>query len=329
MRSRVFISRVIVEDALQPLASRADLDIWPEDGPPPRDELLRRVSGVDGFLSMVVDRVDDELLDRAGPQLRVVSNFGVGFDNIDVAACTRRGVAVGNTAGVLTETTADAAFALLMAAARRIPEGVRYVREDRWRAWQPLLLLGSDVHHATLGIIGFGRIGREVAKRARGFDMRVLYHSRHRATPEDELRLDAQAVELDELLAASDFVSLHVSLSPETRHLINRQTLGRMKRSAILVNTSRGPVVATDDLYTALRDGVIAGAALDVTDPEPIRADHDLLTLPNCIVVPHVASATVETRRKMTSIAARNILAGLDHQPLPSFVNPDVYQVGV
>jgi lactate dehydrogenase-like 2-hydroxyacid dehydrogenase len=326
-KPRVFVSRIIPDDALEPLAAETELDVWDGELPPPRDELLRRVAGVDGFLSMVVDKIDDELLDRAGPQLKVVSNFGVGFDNIDVPACTRRGVAVGNTAGVLTETTADMAFALLIAAARRIPEGYTYVREGRWNAWKPLLLLSPDIHHATLGIVGLGRIGREVAKRARGFDMHVLYNNRNPLTPDEEARLGVRWADLDDLLAASDFVSLHVALTHETHHLMNRESLAKMKPSAILVNTSRGPVVSSDDLYEALRDGAIAGAALDVTDPEPIPADHKLLTLPNCLIVPHIASASVATRRKMASIAAENILAGLQHEPLPSFVNPDAYQV--
>jgi glyoxylate reductase len=325
MRPRVFVSRTIPAEALEPIAAQTELDIWQDDGPPPRDELLRRVAGVDGYLAMVTDVVDEELLERAGPQLRVVSNFAVGFDNIDVAACTRRGVAVGNTAGVLTQTTADMAFGLLMAVARRIPEAYAYVRGARWNAWQPMLLLGSDVHSATLGIVGFGRIGREVARRARGFDMQVLYCNRHPASAEDEARLGVQRAQLDELLARSDFVTLHVNLTAETHHLMNRHAFAKMKRSAILVNTSRGPVVSSDDLYAALRDRVIAGAALDVTEPEPIPADHKLLTLPNCLIVPHIASASVATRAKMASISAGNLLAGLARRPLPSFVNPEVY----
>ena len=203
---------------------------------------------------------------------------------------------MGNTAGVLTETTADMAFALLMAAARRIPEAHGYVRDGHWNAWQPMLLLGSDVHNATLGIVGFGRIGREMAKRARGFDMRVLYSNRHPLSPEEEARLGVQRAGMDELLATSDFVTLHVNLAPETHHLMNRDTFAKMKRSAILVNASRGPVVSSEDLYEALRDGVIAGAALDVTEPEPIPANHKLLTLSNCLILPHIASASVATR---------------------------------
>jgi lactate dehydrogenase-like 2-hydroxyacid dehydrogenase len=324
-RPRVFVSRRISDDSLERIVGQANADVWPDDMPPGRDELLRRIEGIDGFLSMVSDRVDDELLERAGPQLKVVSNYGVGVDHIDVLACTRRGVAVGNTPGVLTETTADFAFALLMAAARRIPEGYEFVRQDRWKAWSPLLLVGPDVHHATLGVLGFGRIGREVAKRGRGFDMQILYHSRHAASPEDEAQLGARRASLDEVLSNSDFLSLHVPLSPQTHHLINRDTLARMKRSAILVNTSRGPVVDSDALYDALKDGVIAGAALDVTEPEPLPGDHKLMSLPNCLVVPHIASSSFATRAKMASIATDNLLAGLVHAPLPSCVNPEAY----
>jgi glyoxylate reductase len=277
------------------------------------------------LLSLLTDRVDDELLDAAGPQLKVVANLAVGFDNIDVPACTRRGIPVGNTPGVLTETTADLAFILMMAAARRLTEGIDYVREDRWKTWGPLLLLGVDVHGGTLGIVGFGRIGREMAKRARGFSMRILYHDVARASVEDEEALGATFVPLDTLLAESDFVTLHVNLTPETRHLINAGALARMKSTAVLVNTSRGPVVDQAALYEALRDGAIFGAALDVTDPEPMSADDPLLTLPNCIVVPHIASATHVTRGKMARIAADNILAGLRGEPLPACVNPEVY----
>jgi lactate dehydrogenase-like 2-hydroxyacid dehydrogenase len=323
-RPRVFVSRKIPDDGLALIIAQSNADIWPDEMPPSRHELLRRVEGVDGFLSMLTDRVDDELLDRAGPQLKVVSNYAVGFDNIDVPACSKRGIAVGNTAGVLTETTADAAFALLMAAARRIPEAYDYVRQDRWKTWGPMLLLGPDVHHATLGILGFGRIGREIAKRARGFDMQLVYYDVQAASPEEEQRLGARRASMDEVLAQSDFVTLHVNLTPETHHLMNRERFSKMKRSAILVNASRGPVVDPDALYEALKNGVIAGAALDVTEPEPMPGDHKLLTLPNCLIVPHIASASFATRGKMASIAAENVFAGIRHQPLPSFVNPEV-----
>ena len=212
-----------------------------------------------------------------------------------------------------------------MAAARRIPEAYDDVRQDRWKAWSPMVLLGSDIHHATLGIVGLGRIGREVAARARGFNLEVLYHNRRALSADEEQQLGVRRASLDQLLAQSDFVSLHVTLTPETHHLINRETLGKMKRSAILVNTSRGPVVDSDALYEALKGGVIAGAALDVTEPEPLPGNHQLLSLPNCLVVPHIASASFATRARMANIAAENLLAGLAQAPLPSFVNPEVY----
>ncbi|HEY8169444.1 MAG TPA: D-glycerate dehydrogenase [Candidatus Limnocylindrales bacterium] len=324
-RPRVLVTRRLPNDGLAPLEGVVDVDLWPDELPPPRDELLRRVRGVDGLLSLLTDRIDDELLDAAGSGLRVVSNFAVGFDNIDVPACTRRGVPVGNTPGVLTETTADLAWALLMAAARRIPEGVDYVRAGRWRTWGPLLLLGPDIHHATLGIVGFGRIGREMAKRARGFDMTVLVHDAVAPGTDEQAALGVRAVELDELLASADFVSLHVNLTPETRHLIDHDALGRMRPTAIIVNTSRGPVVDQAALHDALRDGAIAGAALDVTDPEPMAADDPLLALPNCLVVPHIASASRATRARMAAMAAANLLAGVRGERLPTPVNPEVY----
>jgi glyoxylate reductase len=325
-RPRSFIARRIPAEGLDVLLAETDADLWDEDLPPPRDELLRRVRGVDGMLTLLTDRVDDELLDAAGPTLKVVSNFAVGFDNIDVAACTRRRVAVGNTPGVLTDTTADLAFALIMAVARRITEGYDYVRAGNWKTWQPMLLLGPDVHGATLGIVGFGRIGRAVARRAGGFGMQVLYHDVQRASPADESELNARFVEMDELLSGSDFISLHPNLTPETRHLLNRAAFKRMKKTAIVVNTSRGPVIDQAALFEALRDGVIAGAGLDVTDPEPIAPDDPLLSRPNCLVVPHIASASRATRARMAEMAAANLLAGVRGERLPDPVNPEVYE---
>src|SRR5687767_14420913 len=242
-RPKVLVTRVIPDAGLDPVREACEVDLWDDELPPSRDELLRRVAGKDGLLSLLTDRVDDELLDAAGPQLKVVSNFAVGFDNIDVPALTRRRIPGGNTPGVLTETTADLAFALLMAAARRIPEAVDYVRAGRWRTWGPMLLMGVDIHGATLGIVGFGRIGREMARRAGGFGMRILYHDVHPAAAEDEAALGAQRVEMAELLRESDFVTLHVNLTAETHHLIDADALRAMKPTAVLVNTSRGPVV--------------------------------------------------------------------------------------
>ena len=324
-RPRVFVTRIIPDEGLDPVREACEVDLWTDELPPPRDELLRRVAGVDGLLSLITDRVDDELLDAAGEQLKVVSNFAVGFDNIDVEACTRRRIPAGNTPGVLTETTADLAFALLMAAARRIPEGVDYVRAGHWRTWGPMLLMGVDVHGATLGIVGFGRIGREMARRGRGFGMRILYRDVHPATPEEEAELGARRVQLDELLRESDFVTLHVNLTDETHHLIDADALRAMKATAVLVNTSRGPVVDTSALEAALRDGEIFAAGLDVTDPEPLPASHPLVQLPNCIVVPHIASASGVTRGKMAAMAAANLLAGVRGERLPTPINPEVY----
>ena len=319
-RPRVFVARRIPEEGLDLVRGSCEMDLWDGPLPPPRDELLRRVAGVDGALTLLTDKVDDEFLDAAGSQLRVVSNYAVGFDNIDVAACARRGVRVGNTPGVLTETTADLAFALLMAAARRVPEGSRFVLEGKWKTWDPLLLLGPDVHGSTIGIVGFGRIGQAVARRAQGFGMEILYHDLEPLPASVSEPLGATYLPLEELLPRSDYVTLHVNLSPVTRHLINAETLGMMKPTAVLVNTSRGPVVDQAALATALRDGVIWAAALDVTDPEPIPMDDPLVQLENCLIVPHIASASRATRGKMAEMAAANLVAGVRGEPLPTEV---------
>jgi len=325
-RPKVFVARRIPDDGLNVVTAATDATVWPDDLPPPRDELLRAVAGCDGVLTLLTDRVDDEFLDAAGPQLKVVSNYAVGFDNVDVPACTARGIPVGNTPGVLTETTADLAFALMMAAARRLAEGDRYVRAGKWKTWGPMLLLGPDVHGATIGIVGFGRIGQAVARRAAGFGMKILYHDVQQADPAAEAEHSATFLPLEKLLAQADFVSLHVNLTPETRGLINAEKLGWMKPTAVLVNTSRGPVVDGAALATALRDGQIFAAALDVTDPEPIPTDDPLLSLDNCLVVPHIASASHATRSKMAEMAAANLLAGLRGERLPTPVNPEVYE---
>jgi glyoxylate reductase len=325
-RPKVFVSRVIPDDGLRRVTEATDATVWPDDLPPPRDELLRAIEGCDGVLTLLTDRVDAEFLDRAGPQLKVVSNYAVGFDNVDVAECTRRGIPVGNTPGVLTETTADLAFALLMAAARRLPEGDRYVRAGKWKTWGPMLLMGPDVHGATIGIVGFGRIGQALARRAAGFGMTILYHDVNELPGDVTGPLGATFTPLAELLARSDFVSLHVNLTDETRHLIDATALRAMKSTAVLVNTSRGPVVDGAALYEALKRGEIAAAALDVTDPEPIPTDDPLLTLDSCLVVPHIASASRATRGKMAEMAAANLLAGLRGERLPTPVNPEVYE---
>jgi glyoxylate reductase len=325
-RPKVFVSRVIPDDGLRLVLDAADATVWEDELPPPRDELLRAVEGCDGVLTLLTDRVDAEFLDRAGSQLKVVSNYAVGFDNVDVAECTRRGIPVGNTPGVLTETTADLAFALLMAAGRRVAEGDRYVRDGRWKTWGPMLLMGPDVHGATIGIVGFGRIGQAVARRAQGFGMTVLYHDVNELPEDVTGPLGAVSTPLDELLERSDFVSLHVNLTDETRHLIDADALRRMKATAVLVNTSRGPVVDGAALAEALRDGIIGAAALDVTDPEPIPLDDPLVGLDNCLIVPHIASASRATRGKMAEMAAANLLAGVRGERLPTPVNPEVYE---
>jgi len=274
---------------------------------------------------LLTDSIDAVVMDRAGPGLKVISNCAVGFDNIDVAEATRRGIPVGNTPGVLTETTADFAFALLMAAARRIPEGERFVRAGKWRTWGLTQLLGQDIHGATLGIIGFGRIGQAVARRARGFDMRVLYYDPFHADDFQTTEMGVQRVDLDILLRQSDFISLHVPLNEHTYHMIEAEALAKMKPTAILINTARGPVVDPQALYQALKSGQIAAAALDVTEPEPLPPEHPLLSLENLIVTPHIASASVETRSKMIQMALENLRAGLQGQRLPNCVNPQVY----
>ena len=322
-RPSVFVGRIIPAAGLDLVRNSYRAEVWPERLPVPRDVLLRSVSGCEGILATLTDRIDGPVMDAAGPQLKVISNFAVGVDNVDVAEATRRRIPVGNTPGVLTETTADLAWALLMAAARRVVEGDRFVREGRWETWEPELLLGVDVHGATLGIVGMGRIGEAVARRASGFDMRVLY-TRQSDTPIDIP--SATRVELPTLLRESDFVSLHCPLTAETRGLINRATLAQMKPGAILVNTARGPVVDPTALYEFLASGHLGAAALDVTDPEPIPPNDPLLTLPNCIVIPHLGSASRATRDRMARMAADNLLAGLRGERLPNCVNPEVYQ---
>jgi len=321
---KVFVTRNVPKVGLAMLRQACQVEIWPGEMPIPRDVLLAKVRHVEGLLSLLTERIDDELLDAA-PRLKVVSNMAVGYDNIDVAACTARRIPVGNTPDVLTDATADLTFALLMAAARRIPEGVDYVRRGDWHTWHPLEMLGVDVWGATLGIVGLGRIGQAVARRARGFAMRVLYYDTlHR--PDLEAELGLEYAEMDNLLAGSDFVSLHCPLLPQTHHLIDAIALRKLKPTAILINAARGPVVDTDALVTALREGWLAAAALDVTDPEPLPADHALVSLPNCIVVPHIGSATVVSRNRMATRAAENLLAGLQGQRLPYCVNPQVYE---
>ena len=324
MKPKVFVSRPIPAQGLDLVKGSCDAEIWEGELPPPRDVLLSEVKDIEGLLCLLTEGVDAELLDSA-PHLKVVSNMAVGFDNIDVAECTKRGIPVGNTPGVLTDTTADLAWALLMAGARRIVEGMDYVRAGKWKTWGPMLLLGQDVYGATLGIIGLGRIGEAVAKRARGFDMRILYYNDVRRREDLEAEWGLEYVDLDTLLRESDFVTIHTILSPETHHLIGERAFQLMKETAVLVNAARGPIVDPEALYKALKEGQIAYAALDVTEPEPIDMDNPLLELNNIIIVPHIGSASHATRGKMAEMAAQNLIAGLKGERLPNCVNPKVY----
>lgn len=321
-KPRVAVTRRIPQPGLDLLAEHADVALWEDDLPPSPDEFDSLIDNVDGAVTLVTDAINGELLDRH-PSLRVVSNFAVGYDNVDVPACTEHGVAVCNTPGVLTETTAELAFALLISAARRIPEGVDYVREGHWKTWGPTLLMGQRVIGATLGIVGFGRIGQSMARMASGFGMRVLVNNRTK-DPRIQRELNVEWVDYYDLLAESDFVSLHVALNDETHHLVGARELACMKPTAVLINAARGPIVDTDALTDALEKGTIFAAGLDVTEPEPLPADHPLVRMPNCIVVPHIGSATVETRNRMATLAAQNLLDVLDGKRPKHIVNPDV-----
>jgi glyoxylate reductase len=323
-KPKVFVTRVIPDKGLDLVKDFCDVDLWEGELPPSRDELLKRVQGMDGLLSLLTDKIDGEVMDAAGSQLKVISNFAVGFDNIDVSAATVRKLPVGNTPDVLTDSTADFAFALMLSAGRRILEGDRYVRAGKWQTWSPMLLLGIEMKGTTLGLVGFGRIGKAMARRAVGFDMRVIYYDPNETGYDYDVK--ATQVDLETLLEESDFISLHTPLTPATHHLINSEALARMKPSAVLVNTSRGPVVDLDALYDALKSKRIFAAGLDVTEPEPLPAAHPLLTLDNIIIVPHIASASKTARDKMAWLAAKNLIAGLKGDPLPNCVNPEVYK---
>ena len=321
-RPRVFVSREIFPEALEAIGRVAEVDLWRDEMPPPRQVLLERSAGADGVLCLLTDGIDAEFFDAAGPQLKVVSQIAVGYNNIDVAEATRRGVPVGYTPDVLTDTTADFAFALLMASARLIVPGHTAAHDGSWRTWHPLHFLGQDIHRATLGIVGMGRIGFEMARRSRGFDMKVLYFDMVERS-DLEAKLPMTRVSMDQLLAESDFVSMHVDLNPSTHHMMNEEAFRAMKDTAVLINAARGPVVDHMALYEALRSGQIGGAALDVTEPEPIPSDHPLLTLDNCLIVPHIASASVATRRAMSMLAATNLVNGIEGRPLAQCVNPE------
>lgn len=308
--AEVYVTKKLPDDHLARL-SEYDMAFWEGPGPVGRDLLLEQVTEARGLLCMLTDRIDIELLETAS-RLEVVSQMAVGLDNVDVAACRRRGILVGHTPDVLTETVADSAFALLASIVRRLPEGEREVRAGRWGPWEPFHLVGGDLHGTTLGIVGMGRIGKAVARRAAGFEMEVMYTSPH------EEDIGARRVPLEELLERSDHVVLCVRLDETTHGLMSTEQFATMKETAYLVNVARGPVVDTDALVEVLRAGRIAGVALDVTDPEPLPGDHPLLEFDNCLVVPHIASASIRTRRAMSALAIDNLLAGLRGEPLPA-----------
>jgi glyoxylate reductase len=320
----VFVTRRFFPEALEVLTDAADTEVWPDDEPPTTEQLLEKVVEADGILTNIMDRIDADVF-QAAHRLKVVSQLGVGVDNIDVAEATRRGVFVGNTPGVLAKATADIAFGLLMSAARRISEGDRWLRAGNWKMqYHPMVWLGAEVHGATLGIVGMGQIGVEMAKRARGFDMRVIYYSRTRK-PELESELGMEYFEPSDLLSTADFVTLHIPLTLETRHFIGERELQLMKPTAILINAARGAVVDSQALYTALKEGWISGAALDVTDPEPILPDDPLLSLDNLVITPHIGSASIDSRRRTCLLAARNVVAGIQGKRLEACANPEVY----
>jgi len=324
-RPRVFVTRLIPDQGLKMIQEACHVDLWPEKTPPTRSDLLVHVRDIDGLLCLLTDVIDGEVMDVTGPRLKVISNHATGTDNINIPAATQRGIPIGNTPDVLTETTADFAFTLLMAAARRIIEARQVVYSGAWKTWDPLFMLGIDIHHATLGIIGFGRIGQAVARRAAGFEMSVLYYDPAIEQVAASSPPEAKKVDLDTLLAESDFVSIHTPLNKQTYHLFDADRLAKMKPSAILINTARGGIIDHVALYQSLKERHIAFAALDVTEPEPILPDSPLLSLDNILITPHIASASHATRQKMSLLAAKNLLAGLNGERLPHCVNPQVY----
>ena len=322
-KPKVFVTRILPDVGMNLIHDACDAEIWRDPLPPPADVLGAKITAIDGLVALLTDKLDAAVLERA-PRLKVISNFAVGFNNIDVKACTERGIAVGNTPGVLTDATADMAFCLLIGAARRVVEGHQYSLSGQWKTWEPLGHLGVDLAGRTLGVVGMGRIGCALAQRCRGgWGMNVLYHDVH-PNAQAETALAAKRVDMETLLREADFVSLHTDLNASTRGMIGAAQFAMMKRSAILINTARGPLVDQKALAAALQSGTIFAAGLDVTDPEPILLDDPLLKLSNVVIAPHIASATVETRNRMAEICARNVIAGVMGQPLPAWVNPEV-----
>jgi len=324
-KPRVYVTRQIFPDALDLIEKSAELELWPDDEPPSPEQLMEAMSNVEGAIIDVMDRIDAPLLDAA-PKLRVLSQVAAGLDNIDIPEATKRDIMVGYWPGVLAKSTADLAFALLLAVARRVVESDKWVREGNWKiSHHPMFWLGSEVNGSTLGILGLGGIGLEMAKRGLGFDMKVLYHSRTRKR-DLEKEYGLKYASFKRVLAESDFLSIHVPLTPQTNHFIGEKQLKMMKPSSILVNLSRGPVVDTESLQQALTKGTIAGAGLDVFDPEPVPTDHPILGLDNVVVLPHIGSASNRSRRDMHLLAARNLVAGLNGDRLEECANPEVYE---
>jgi glyoxylate reductase len=323
MKPQVYLTRPLPQAALDIIAPACAYTAWPHREQPPRAELLAAVGEAEGVMTMVSERVDDALLDAA-PRCRVVANMAVGYDNVDVAALTRRGVLLTNTPGVLTNTTADLAWALLLAASRRVVAGQKSIEANEWRSWAIDYMVGQEVSGRTLGIVGAGRIGAAVARRAVGFEMQILYHNR-RPAPELEAQTGAQYRGLDDLLREADFIVVLVPLSAQTRGMFGAREFALMKSSAVFVNAARGPIVREDELYAALRQGRPWAAGLDVFEQEPIGADHPLLTLPNVVALPHMGSATIQTRTRMATLAAENLVAALTGQPVPNAVNPEAW----
>jgi glyoxylate reductase len=325
LRPSVLVTRRLPPGPMDQVVERCEADVWEGEEAIPRDDLLARIKGKSGAITLLTERVDGELLDAAGPDLAIVANYAVGFDNVDVEECTRRGVLVSNTPDVLTETTADLAWTLLMTAARRVAEGDRFLRSGTPWIWAPEMMLGQDVHGKVLGVVGFGRIGQAVARRASGFGMRVIYHDVIRPPENVERELHAEYREFGDLLAEADFISIHVALMPETRNMFGPEQFRRMKPTAVLANTSRGPVVNEAALADALREGEIFGAGLDVFENEP-EVHPGLLELDNAVVIPHLGSATVETRDAMGFLAVENLLAALGGRRPPTLVNPQAWE---
>ena len=325
-KPRVYVTRELPERGLKIIKEHFDSEVWPEYAPPPKEVIIEKVRDVDALASLLSDKIDAEVFDVA-PRLKIVAQMAVGFDNIDVKEATRRGIYVTNTPGVLTETTADFAWTLLMAVARRVVEADKYVHNRKWKVgWHPSMLLGRDVYGATIGVVGAGRIGSAVARRARGFNMRIIYYDVV-ARPELEKEIGAKRVDLETLLSESDFVSVHVPLIKATHHLVNAERLKLMKNTAYIINNSRGPVVNEKALYKALAEGWIAGAALDVFEQEPTPADNPLLTLANVVVAPHISSSSHETRSRMAEMVAENLIAFFEGRIPPNLVNREVLKI--